>query len=46
MEDLGPKEIIDLNTPSCNSIEDLLNAHFSYDIGQFQLELWTVKVSW
>ena len=29
MEDLGLKEIIDLNTPSCSSIKELLNAQFN-----------------
>ena len=28
-----------LNTPSCSSIKELLNAHFS----QSQLELWAIK---
>ena len=26
MEDLGPKAVIDLTTPSCSSIKELLNA--------------------
>ncbi len=39
MEDLDPKAIIDLNTPSCSSIKDLLNAHFSFEIRQSLLKL-------